>query len=340
VIPLRFTAFGLHCESVFVFEKTFKMIDAFQGSKTRTGSVVSEQSVKTDWWTVRSLSKTADPLRNLRTAEGSAQLASLILIVSGLIHLGLYAVLNVEWEGPLSPRKPGLFGVSAGVTAISLLWCAGVLLPNRSLKGIAIAIAWALLLEVSIITVQYWRGVPSHFNRTTILDGVCETLMVAVIIGVTIGIGWFCWISMSDFEIDATTLLAIRSGLWFLLLSCGLGFITMAAGEWNRSLGRPAEIWGNAGILKYPHGAALHAIQTIPLLDWLLRRFAVRRRRLLITLVIVSHAAFLFHAIWQTFNGRARLDVDLAGGAALLLSIASITIAPGFILLNDRARSC
>ena len=48
--------------------------------------------------------------------------------------------------------------------------------------------AGGLLLEVGLITVQQWRGVRSHFNRTTTFDASIEVIMLGLILLVTAGI--------------------------------------------------------------------------------------------------------------------------------------------------------
>ena len=246
------------------------------------------------------------------------------LFLSGFVHLGLVFLLHADWEGAISPRKPGLFGISSGMTAWSLIWCARSLGHPRRLFTIAVALTWALLAEVTLITMQYWRGVPSHFNRTTPFDAAVESGMVGLIVLVTIGIAWMCWLSSKRSEIDAGQLLAIRGGLWLLLGGCLLGFCAMFAGEWNIAQNKPPEVWGKSGILKYPHGAALHALQTLPILNVLLLPLAAGRRVLALRHAIAAHVFFLIHSIWQTAIGRARLDLDLIGGLILVLSAASL----------------
>lgn len=262
----------------------------------------------------------------LKWAFESGWFVAVVLIVSGLFHLSLLGITSANWEGAVSLRKPGLFGISAGLTAASLLWCSKIITSNGRRELIAPIIAWSLLIEVALITVQYWRGEPSHFNRTTPLNALIELTMVALILSVTVGITWMCWRSMKPLEIDAGRLLAIRWGLFLLLLSCLLGVTTMICGEYNLRLGHSAEIWGRSGILKYPHGAVLHAIQVLPLLDWVLTKFAVPRRVELLTLAVSAHVTYLCHALWQTFTERSRLDVDLVGGTLLGVALVMFTI--------------
>jgi hypothetical protein len=239
------------------------------------------------------------------------------LIASGLFHLTMLWVTGSEWSGPLSLRKPGLFGVSAGVTVWSIAWVLTHFEPRRYDQRVASLLSGGLLLEVGLITLQQWRGVPSHFNRATTLDATIESMMLGLILLVTAGIAWLCWRSRRLLPMVESRVIAIRAGLWLLLVSCGLGLLVTIAGEMSLAKGQPPEIWGRAGVIKYPHGAALHAIQTLPLMSALLQAFRVPHAARLLRAAVAAQVLFLAHALWQTFHGRARMDLDATSFAAL-----------------------
>lgn len=240
-----------------------------------------------------------------------------VLFASGGLHLIALWVTGGEWEGPVSLRKPGLFGVSAGVTVWSLAWVLTQLQPRRFDRRLALLMSGGLLLEVTLITVQQWRGVPSHFNHSTLLDSGIESTMLVTILLVTGGIAWLCWRSRWLQPMPESQAIAVRAGLWLLLISCGLGGLATIIGEMNVDQGRAPEVWGPAGVLKYPHGAALHAVQLLPLLSALLRRVWFTKADRLLRAAVIGQLLFLAHAVWQTFHGRARLDVDFKGIAFL-----------------------
>jgi hypothetical protein len=243
-----------------------------------------------------------------------------LLLGSGTFHLAWMVLTGADWNGPLSLRKPGLFGVSAGLTVWSIAWVMTKLHPHRLDRWLAGALAGGLLLEVGLITLQHWRGVPSHFNRTTTFDAAVEAIMLGLILLVTAGIVWLtlrtCWLP----AMDPATAIALRGGMWLLTLSCGLGIVITILGERNLAAGKLPEIWGPAGVLKYPHGAALHAIQTLPILAWLLHQLRVSKSAGLIQAALWSQVLFLVHAFWQTMHGRARFDLDWIGGAIFLVA--------------------
>ena len=255
-----------------------------------------------------------------------------VLLVSGLFHLTMLWLTGAAWSGPVSLRKPGLFGVSAGLTVWSIAWVVSRLTPRRSDQHLAHLLSGGLLLEVGLITLQYWRGVPSHFNRATSVDAFVEAIMLGLILLVTLGVGWIAWRSNRLQPLSASDSLALRAGIWLLLLSCLLGLLVTIAGELNLAKGKSPEFWGRAGVLKYPHGAVLHAIQTLPVLSMLLQFFKVPHALWLLRGAVVSHLLFVSQALWQTFQGRGRMELDvpsciillLAGGLLLLPFLAMI----------------
>lgn len=265
------------------------------------------------------------------------------LVLSGIFHLTWLWVTGAAWEGALSPRKPGLFGVSAGVTVWSIAWVLTKMKAWRHDRGLASLFAASLFVEVALITLQYWRGVASHFNHSTPLDAMIESVMFVLIIFATLCIASLCWRSNCLPSTDPSLKLAIRAGLWLLLISCGLGFMATVAGEMNVARGAPPEVWGHAGILKYPHGAALHAIQVLPLLAWFLQQLRSRRAVWLLWVAVGSQVLFLVHALWQTASGRSRFDLDATGqltlaasGGLMVLLIAGISRSTLLIVRSQR----
>ena len=242
------------------------------------------------------------------------------LIASGIYHLVLLWMTSADWSGPVSLRKPGLFGVSAGMTVWSIAWVLTQLVPRRNDPLFATLLSVGLLLEVGFITMQQWRGVPSHFNRTTPFDATIESIMLGLILLVTVGIAWLCFRSRQLLPMPESRAISLRAGLWLLLFSCGLGFLITIAGQINIAAGLSPESWGKAGVLKYPHGAALHAIQALPLLSLFLQEWRISYAARLIRLAVAAQVLFLTHALWQTFSGRARWDIDLTGVAVLAVS--------------------
>lgn len=176
-----------------------------------------------------------------------------ILIASGLFHLAKLGWDGADWNGPLSLRKPGLFGVSGGLTIWSIAWLMTQLRPLRFDRVLAKLIATSLLIEVGLITWQYWRGVPSHFNHATFLDATIEATMLVLILLATASIFYLTLRTFRLRPIERSMATAIRGGMWLLILSCGLGILTSVLGEVNIAAEKSYEIWGRSGVSPAHH---------------------------------------------------------------------------------------
>ena len=252
----------------------------------------------------------------------------IVLVVSGLAHVAMWAVLGGPWEGPVTWRKPILFGISGGLTCLSLGW-AWAQLPWRCGDAwLATATAWSLLVEVGLIDMQRWRGVASHFNRQTRLDSFLYDAMGALILFATLVI---IDLTIRFFRqrtsLPADMLLAARAGLVFLAISCLLGIWIGAYGDLRSAAGLPPETYGPAGVAKFPHGMAMHAIQWLPLIAWAARwaGLAEPRRSRLVACSTVGTALLLAYALVQTLAGRSRFDAPPT--IAALLAIGSACLA-------------
>ncbi len=240
-----------------------------------------------------------------------------LLIVSGSVHLVAFAILGATWQGPLSFRKPALFGVSGGLTVWSMAWLMTQLRPRRLDRFLANALAIGLFVEVTLITIQYWRGVASHFNRATSIDAAIEFTMLGLILLVSCGIVYLTLRTIRLRDIDPAMVISIRGGMWLLALSCGLGIATSILGEISISAGQSYELWGRAGVLKFPHGVALHAIQMLPAMAWMTRVLELRHAVRIVQSAFISQVLLLVYAVWQTCHGRGRFDWDAIGGTIL-----------------------
>jgi hypothetical protein len=254
-----------------------------------------------------------------------------------LAHLLVWAVLGGPWEGPVTWRKPILFGISGGLTCLSAGWAWSQLPWRRGDIWLAAATAWSLLVEVALIDLQRWRGVASHFNRATPLDAALYDVMTWLILGVTLVIADLTLrFFLQRPRLPADLLLAARAGLGLLAVSCLLGIWTGAQGEIRRAAGLPPETLGAAGVLKFPHGAALHAVQWLPLLAWAARRagVALEARTRLVAWSAAGSGLLGGYALAQTLLGRARFDTTPLTAALLAAAIAMLAVPPAWTALR------
>jgi hypothetical protein len=256
-----------------------------------------------------------------------------ILIFSGLFHVLVFLICGGSWEGPVSWRKPILFGITGGLTTISVAWVLGYLAQRKSLLVMSWIFAVSMFIEVSLITMQRWRGVASHFNVTTPFDGMVFAMMGTLIMIVAVIIAIVTFKSFRFLNANPEMKLAIRSGLLFLNLTNVLGIILVAYGNYimQASPGHAPNIYGQAGMMKVPHGLAIHAIQVLPILAWLLNlvQREIEFKLNTMKMAIAGYAGLQLFTLIQTFTGRAPQDVNAI--TAALAIVSAIVLAAAFL---------
>jgi hypothetical protein len=229
-----------------------------------------------------------------RPVERAAYVVGALLVIDGLVHLAILVIGGGSWEGPLSMRKPATFGLSFGVTLVTIAWVASFLpLGERARSELLGVFTLACVLETALVTLQAWRGVPSHFNVETTFDAlIARTLagggvaLVAVIAALT----------LASFRANQTVpislRIAIRIGFLALVSAVMVGAVMIAKGMTLVIAGHAQEAYATAGRLKPIHGLTMHAILVFPALAWLLSftRLSERRR---VAVVLVAAAGSL-----------------------------------------------
>jgi hypothetical protein len=123
-----------------------------------------------------------------------------VLVASALFHAVVFLLGDTPWGGFVSWRKPIVFALSFAITNLTLAWVLH-LLPREKWKGWLLGGAFGLgaCAEVGLITMQQWRGVPSHFNMTTQFDSyvviALGTLFAPILLSL-LGITIWSWISL------------------------------------------------------------------------------------------------------------------------------------------------
>jgi hypothetical protein len=214
-----------------------------------------------------------------------------VLVVSGLVHLGVFALDDRPWHGPLSWRKPATFGLSFGVTLATITWVTSYLLMAARTRAVLRAVfAVDCVVEVAGITLQAWRDQPSHLNTSTPANAaVAYTLAVGG--GVLVAVlGTFAVVALRGRVVGPpSTVLAVRTGFALLLAGLGSGVAMIAVGTTAMRTGTPEHAYDIAGFLKGFHAVTLHGVLVLPALAWLLcRRTDDEARRYRIVLAAVA----------------------------------------------------
>ena len=205
--------------------------------------------------------------RGGRPVERVAYGIGALLVASGLFHFGVFLVLGGGWEGPVSWRKPTTFGLSFGVTLITVAWITTYLIMRPRTRAWLLGLFAAdCVLEVAGITVQAWRRVPSHFNTETPADTVIAMSLAAGGAVLLIVLGTFAVIAFRGrIRGGADLRLALRAGFALLIVGLAAGVAMIVKGTALSRTGHPRQAYETAGFLKPVHGVALHAILVLPL---------------------------------------------------------------------------
>lgn len=255
--------------------------------------------------TPRTLLRTA--WRGARPIERASYAISVALLASGLFHLLVFAVDGGPWEGPVSWRKPVTFGLSFGLTLIAVAWVTSYLRMSARTRAVLLTLFAAdCVLEVGGITLQAWRGVPSHMNMETGFDAaVSMTLAVG---------GGLLVVLLSAFAVvsfrrrpegPAGMALALRAGFAIMLVALLSGAGMIARGVLLARTGHQVDAYASTAFLKPLHGVSLHAVLVLPAMAWLLSltpwRVEVRER--LVRLAVAGYVvAVLGAGVWAVLS--------------------------------------
>jgi hypothetical protein len=243
-----------------------------------------------------------------------------LLLASGVFHGFVFLIDGGAWEGPVSWRKPIVFGLSFGIMLMTAGWIVGLMRMRNVTGWIVVGVlSVASVLEVFLITMQRWRGVASHFNESTQFNetvfsmmGLLVTFVAAISVLVTIRSFW-------PMEAPASLAWAIRIGLALMLVSQAVGVQMIAEG---------GNTFGAAGALKVPHAFTLHALQVLPALALLLviAEFTESQRLELIALAGVGYGLLIGSTMAQAYAGLAPLEpsnlaTSLAASGLVVLAV-------------------
>ncbi|HEY1016505.1 MAG TPA: hypothetical protein VGE07_27590 [Herpetosiphonaceae bacterium] len=248
-------------------------------------------------------------------------------------------------SGPVSLRKVITFAESLGLFA----WSIGWMLPmfrfsRRSEWIIAVLTTIFTVGETALFALQVARGVPSHYNFSTALDGA---VFSATGVGAAVAAGLIIvLLALSGRLRDQSPSMrwSIRFGMALTLLGMGVGILMIlnSGGIWQgfdhmlaqmqvnpigRYAGPPEDAVG--GNLVALHAIGLHGIQVVPLAAWLLGFTALpEARRLRLTLMVALGntlllAVLLVHALRQLPLSALDPAIALLAAGSVLLALAS-----------------
>lgn len=210
--------------------------------------------------------------------------------------------------------KPMKFSISGGIYVLT----AGYLITlypfsKRKRNIVNNIISWSMAIEICIVVLQAARGVRSHYNQSSLFDGILFGIM-----GLLIGIVVF---TMVFFIIETIRLRmnTSRPVQWAILL----GWLVVLFGSWvgGQMIGQMAHNvgvpdggeglpWINwstiAGDLRIAHFFGLHGIQIIPLFAWVLTnkwKASTMKKNGVVILFGLLYASWIAFTFYQAKQG-------------------------------------
>jgi hypothetical protein len=234
----------------------------------------------------------------MKPIERVAYVVGAALLLSGLVHLAILIATGASWEGPLSLRKPMTFGVSFGLTLITIVWVSSFVKLGDRLRTLLIgAFTLACAVETALVTLQAWRGVPSHFNVSTPTDA---RIAMSLAFGGAVLVLVILTLTIASFRTNAAVPISMRVAvrIGFVALSAAqiVGALMIAKGMRLVFAGHPQTAYLTGGTLKPAHAAMMHGIQLLPVLAYLLSYVDWTEQRRL-TVVLAVAAGYLAMAV-------------------------------------------
>jgi hypothetical protein len=281
----------------------------------------------------RILNSLKDSWRDGSRVERVAFVVGAVLFVSGLTHVVVLLATGGSWTGPTSPRKAATFGLSFGLTLATVAWISHLVpLTGRSRNVLLGAFTGVSVVETALVSMQTWRGVPSHFNFETGFDTAVSMTLAAggfVIIATIIGM------TLAAFRAGGTQTpamrLALRFGFATLLVALAVGAAMIATGSVAARGPDPSVAYETAGFLKPAHAVTMHAILVIPALAWLLTftRWGENQQTNIVRLGIVGYTTLAVVIIAESVTHTSPLAAPPLAMAVSGLGLAVLAVAGG-----------
>ncbi len=176
--------------------------------------------------------------------------------------------------------KPMKFYVSIGIMTWTVSWLAWYLTNQKKVRAYSRMLIITMTIEMIIITFQAARGQRSHFNESSLFNGILFTIMG---ISITFFVLWTAYICVlfflqKEFNISKIYLLSIRLGLILFVLFAFEGWVIVGnmghtVGAPDGSPGLPFVNWSkHYGDLRIAHFLGMHALQILPLTGYYFAR--------------------------------------------------------------------
>ncbi|MBL8056215.1 MAG: hypothetical protein JNK29_05925 [Anaerolineales bacterium] len=262
--------------------------------------------------------------------------------------------------------KPMKFAISTAVYSLTLVWMLGYVQGRQRLVAAAGTVtALGFVIELVLIVLQVGRGVRSHFNFSTPLDGAIFSVMGATIVVVWLMNALAAGLVLRQKFADPAFAWSLRLGLLVTLYGAAVAFLMTSptpvqlqalqagtapafigahsVGVPDGGAGLPFLGWSTTGgDLRIAHFVGLHALQIVPLLGLLINRnwaaLDARRRTALVWTGGLGYLGLAILLTWQALRAQPLLAPDaLTLGA--LAALITVVAGAGALIVNAGRRA-
>jgi len=202
--------------------------------------------------------------------------------------------------------KPMKFAISIGVFVWTMAWFLHELPQKAKVRKIEWVIILMLFIEMIIIVGQAARGEMSHFNISSIVNGILFQIMGIAILINTIMVFWAFLLFRKLDSLPAGYKIGIQLGMLIFIVASLEGYL-MAA-NLKHTVGAPDGQegffflnWAKAyGDLRIFHFLGLHALQVVPLFAW----YFSRERAKPVLVFGIIYFLLSLGTFWNAMAGR------------------------------------
>ena len=151
----------------------------------------------------------------------------------------------------------------------------------------------ASVLETALVSLQTWRGVPSHFNVETAFDAWVTRGLAGGGVALVVMVGAMTIAAFRRAEwVPASMQLAVRAGFVALWGAMAVGGVMIARGMTLVAEGAADTAYRTGGFLKPAHAVLMHGILVLPALAWLSvrGRWSERQSLRIVTAAVSGYA--------------------------------------------------
>ncbi len=216
--------------------------------------------------------------------------------------------------------KPLKFCISTGIYILSLGFMTSLYpFSIRKKRIINLTVAWTLLIETFIIIYQGSRGVQSHYNQTSLVDGLLFAAMgILIAINVIIMLLFIIETARKKMHVAKSIQWSIFLAWSYVLIGSWvggkmIGQLKHTVGAADGGPGIPFLNWSTiAGDLRIAHFFGLHAMQILPIFAFVLLRYwntTERNKIIVVTIFGLLYASWIGFTFYQAQQGMALIKL-------------------------------